>query len=257
MLLTKGSSVTGIYCLLLILAAVPSFSQNADSAKKILHFGGTITATQNGISLIPSFSLNRPAVMFDFNMGGKKLTFEPFLRFGTNGKPWAFVFWFRYKVITGSKFKMSIGAHPSYVFRNISNPPLPDAVQVSRFAAIDFTPTYVVAKNISAGIYYLTSLGIDKSSVRYTHFVTLNANFSHLKIAGNLYAKFNPQFYYLNMAGSDGYYFTHSFTLAHEKFPLSLQTIMNKAIRTNIAGNGFIWNLSLIYSFNKNYTMNK
>ncbi len=253
----KESALSIFQCLLLILSVAATQAQQKDSVQRMVHFGGTITATQNGISLIPSFSLNRPAVMFDFNMGGKKLTFEPFLRFGTNGKPWAFVFWFRYKVITGSKFKMSIGAHPSYVFRSISNPPVPDAVQVSRFAAIDFTPTFVVAKNISAGVYYLTSLGIDKSSVRYTHFVTLNANFSHLKIAGNLYAKFNPQLYYLNMAGSDGFYFTHSFTLAHEKFPVSLQTIMNKAIRTNIAGNGFIWNLSLIYSFNKNYSMNK
>ncbi|MBY0479333.1 MAG: hypothetical protein K2Q24_16920 [Chitinophagaceae bacterium] len=251
--ITKEFTSATMLSLLFMLTAATTLGQQKDSIPRMVHFGGTITATQNGISLIPSFSLNRPAVLFDLNMGGKKLTFEPFLRFGTNGKPWAFVFWFRYKVATGNKFKMSIGAHPSYVFRNISNPPVPDAVQVSRFAAIDFTPTFIVAKNISVGVYYLTSKGIDKSSVRYTHFITLNANFSHLKIAGKVYAKFNPQVYYLNMAGSDGFYVTHSLTLAHEKFPVSLQTIMNKAIRTEIAGNSFVWNLSAIYSFNKNY----
>jgi hypothetical protein len=243
-----------IQCLVLLLfIAVQAFSQNTDTINPVRHFGGTITATQNGISLIPSFSLNRPAVMFDFNMGGKKLTFEPFLRFGMNGKPWSFIFWFRYKIATGDKFKMSIGAHPSYVFRTISNPQVADAVQVSRFAAVDFTPTIVVGKNISTGVYYLFSKGLDPSSVRYTHFITLNANFSHIGLGKTLYAKFSPQFYYLNMAGKDGLYFTHALTLAANKFPLSIQTIMNKAFRTEIAGNNFVWNASIIYSFNKNY----
>ena len=244
---------TTLLCLLLLLAVIPSFSQHNDSTGKIAHFGGTITATQNGISLIPSFSLNRPAVMFDFNMGGKKLTFEPFLRFGMDGKPWAFIFWWRYKVVTGDKCKMSIGAHPSFVFRTISNQPVPDAVQVSRYAAIDFTPTVTVAKNINLGVYYLFSKGLDKSSVRYTHFITANANFSHIGLGKTLYVKFVPQIYYLNMAGRDGFYLTHSLTLAANKFPISLQTIMNKAIRTEIAGNSFVWNASVIYSFNKNY----
>ncbi|MBP6686424.1 MAG: hypothetical protein KA160_01095 [Lacibacter sp.] len=249
----RNTVYTPLLCSLLLFTGLSSVAQNSDSTKKNVHFGGTITATQNGISLIPSFSLNRPAVMFDFNMGGKKLTFEPFLRFGTNGKPWSFIFWWRYKVVTGNKFKMSIGAHPSFVFRTISNPPVPDAVQVSRFAAIDFTPTVTVAKNINVGVYYLFSKGLDKSSVRYTHFITANANFSHIGLGKMLYIKFVPQIYYLNMAGRDGFYVTHSLTLAANKFPISLQTIMNKAIRTEIAGNSFVWNASVIYSFNKNY----
>ena len=244
------------YCiqlLCLLITTVQSFSQVADSTKPVHHIGGTVTATQNGISLIPSFSLNKPAVMFDFNIGGKKLTFEPFLRFGMDGKPWSFIFWWRYKLATGDKFKMSIGAHPSFVFRTISNPQVPDALQVSRFAAFDLTPSYSVVKNTTVGVYYLFSKGLDASSVRYTHFVTLNANFSHIDLGKTLYAKYVPQVYYLNMAGRDGLYVTHSLTLAANKFPLSVQTIMNKALHTELAGKNFVWNASVIYSFNKNY----
>lgn len=240
-----------LLCLLFI--AVQAFSQANDSSKPVQHFGGTVTATQNGISLIPSFSLNKPAVMFDFNMGGRKLTFEPFLRFGMNGKPWSFIFWWRYKLATGDKFKMSIGAHPSFVFKTISNPQVPDAMQVSRFAAFDLTPNYKIAKHTTVGVYYLFSKGLDASSIRYTHFVTINANFSHIGLGKTLYAKFVPQVYYLNMAGRDGFYVTHSLTLAANKFPLSLQTIMNKALRTELPGKNFVWNASIIYSFNKNY----
>lgn len=252
----KDTVFAPLLCLLLLFEAAPSFSQTSDSAKKITHFGGTITATQNGISLIPSFSLGRPAVMFDLNVGSKKLTFEPFFRFGMNGKPWSFIFWWRYKFINNSRFRMSVGVHPSYVFRTVSmnnNGTAVDINRADRYAAMDLTPSVVVSKNTTIGVYYLYSHGLDKTSVQNTHFITLNANFSHLKLAGKVYAKFNPQLYYLNMAGTDGFYATHSLSLAHEKFPLSIQTIMNKAIRTNIPGRSFVWNASLIYSFNKNY----
>jgi hypothetical protein len=228
----------------------------SDSIPKTVHFGGTITATQNGISLIPSFSLGRPAVMFDLNMGGKKLTFEPFLRFGMDGKPWAFIFWLRYKFVNNSKFRMSMGAHPSYVFRTVPmtmNGTTVNINRADRYAAMDLTPSFVVAKNTTVGVYYLYSHGLDKTSVQNTHFITLNVNFTHIKLAGSIYAKFNPQLYYLNMAGKDGFYATHSFTLAKEKFPLSLQTVMNRAFKTEIAGNRFVWNMSLLYNFNKNY----
>jgi hypothetical protein len=242
--------------MLCILFSSTIAAQTKDSAQRISHFGGTITATQNGISLIPSFSLGRPAVMFDLNMGGKKLTFEPFLRFGMDGKPWAFIFWFRYKFINTSKFRMSIGAHPSYVFRTIDMNTNGTTIKINRadrYTAMDLTPTVVVSKNTTFGVYYLYSHGLDKTSVQNTHFVTLNANFTHIKLAGNFYGKFNPQLYYLNMAGKDGFYATHSFTVAHNKFPLSVQTVMNRAFKTEIAGDRFVWNMGLLYNFNKNY----
>lgn len=245
---------------LLLLLTCNIFSQTPDSTKPVSHFSGTITATQNGISLIPSFSLGAPAVMFDLNVGGKKLTFEPFFRFGTNGKPWSFVFWWRYRLVNTPKFKMSVGAHPSYVFRTITIDDNGTPVTINRadrYAAMDITPSYFISKNTSIGVYYLYSHGLDKTSVQNTHFITINANFSHINLPGKLYARFNPQVYYLNMSGRDGFYITHSLTLARNNFPFSVQTIMNKVIRTDIAGKNFVWNASLIYSFNKSYVRKK
>jgi hypothetical protein len=237
-----------------------SYSQSKDSSKPVSHLGGTITATQNGISLIPSFSLGKPAIMFDLNAGGSKLTFEPFFRFGTDGKPWSFIFWWRYKLVNNKKFRMSAGAHPSYVFRSVTadnNGTKEKINRADRYAAVDIAPNYFISPNTSIGIYYLYSHGLDKTSVQNTHFITLNANFTHIKLAGRFYAKFNPQVYYLNQAGRDGFYFTHSLTLAHTNSPFSIQTIMNKVIRTNISGHDFVWNASLIYHFNKNYVRHK
>jgi hypothetical protein len=58
-----------------------------------------------------------------------------------------------------------------------------------------------------------------------------------------------PQFYYLNIDKQDGFYFTSTVTLFKKDFPMSLQSIINKIITTNIAGKNFVWNVTLFYSF--------
>jgi len=66
--------------------------------------------------------------------------------------------------------------------------------------------------------------------------------------------RFNSQVYYLKMDVYDGYYLNATLTLVNRKFPLSVSTLINKAIKTEIpVGEDFLWNVSLIYTFNKNY----
>lgn len=48
-----------------------SFSQNTDGTKVTSNFGGAITVTNNGISFIPTFSLGKPAAIFDMSVGRK------------------------------------------------------------------------------------------------------------------------------------------------------------------------------------------
>jgi len=63
-----------------------------------------------------------------------------------------------------------------------------------------------------------------------------------------------PQVFYINQDGKDGYYVNSTFTLAKQDFPLSVSSIINKEVRSNIPGSkDFIWNVSPVYSFNKNY----
>jgi hypothetical protein len=231
-----------------------TFAQpSIDSTKNPVHFGGTLTATQNGISLIPSFSLGKPALMFDLNAGGKRLSFEPFFRFSMAGKPWAFIFWWRYKLVEQKKFRLGVGAHPSYVFRNIKDNNGTASIQASRYAAAEIAPNYLFAKNISAGFYYLYSHGLDKTSVQNTHFVTANLNFLHVGISRLFYLKFNPQLYYLWQDNKNGFYATYTLTLLSPKSPFAIQTIMNKAIRSDIPAKNFVWNASLLYNFNHYY----
>ena len=235
-------------------------TQKADSTKPIAHFGGAVTITNKGISLIPTFTLGKPAAIFDMNVGKGKLSFEPQFRFALSGKPWSIIFWWRYKLANTAKFRMNIGAHPSMVFKTISatvNGKAMDVIQTHRYFATEVSPNYFVTKNTSIGMYYLYSHGLDEGTTGNTHFITLNSNFSHIKISEQFFAKFNPQVYYLKQDAKDGVYFTSTVTLAKKNFPFTLQSIMNKVISTNIPSQNFVWNVSLVYSFNKNYVSRK
>ena len=247
----------GSLLLTLFLTASISFAQETTNSNAIDHVGGAVTVTNNGISLLPSFSLGRPAAMFDLNVGNKKLTFEPQFRFGLDGKPWSFIFWWRYKLVQNEKFRLSVGAHPSVVFRPISlliNGVENETFYVQRYVAAEIAPNYFITKDISVGVYYLHSNGLDKGAIRETNFITINSNFSNIKLSDQFYFKFNPQVFYLKMDEQDGYYATATLGLAKKDFPLSIQSILNQAIKSNIVSKSdFVWNVSLIYSFRNDF----
>jgi hypothetical protein len=233
------------------------FSQETTSEKPIIHFNVAITATTNGISPIPTFTLGKPALISVFSIGGKKLSFDPEFRFASNGKPWSYVFWLRYKLIQSKKFSMGIGAHPAFAF--IATPLKKDSVAQTyivthRFFATEITPTYHFTKNISAGIYYLNAHGLDDYAIQNTHFVSLHAGISNIKVSDNLALKFNPQVFYLKLDKKEGYYFSSSLTLSKKESPFSISGMVNKVIDTQISGKDFNWNLGLTYAIHKKYS---
>ncbi len=231
-----------------------SFAQSPDNKSVANNFGGAVTMTNNGISFIPTFSLGKPAVIFDMAVG-HKLTFEPQFRFSLKGKPWSFLFWWRYKVLGTDKFFFNTGAHLGLAYKTIgvsANGETKDVQTVNRYLAAELSPNYGLTKNISIGVYYLYSRGIDPDATRNTHFLTLNANFSDVKLSGQYYMKLVPQVYYLRMNQYDGYYLTSSVTLAKRNSPFSISGMFNKIIQTDIsASKNLVWNASIVYRFKK------
>ena len=232
-------------------------SPEIDSTKKEFYVKGGVTITNKGISYIPNLSLGKPAIIFDLSMGNKKLSFEPQLRFALNGEPWSFLFPVRYKIKSKGKFQITTGINPLMNFKNVTytvnGVSYTDLVN-RRYLGGELKPNYFFTKNISAGVVYLYFCGVSDRAVKSTHFVSLNTNFTNIKLGRIFFAKFNPQIYYLNQDNKEGYYFNAVLTLLKRNFPLSVQTNINTAIQTNISGSEiFIWNVSLIYSLNKIY----
>lgn len=245
-----------VFILLMVFAHL-SFSQPTDSTKTISQFSGKVFLTQNGISLIPSFSLNKPALLFNLTIGNERLTFEPDIRFSLEGKPWTFIFWWRYKAIHNDKFSLRVGTHPALNFRTIpvvSNGTTKEVIETRRFLAGEIAPTFSVTKNFAVGPYYLYARGLDDSQ-KNTHFVVLNTAFSNLNLSKTIHLSVFPNVYYLKMDERDGFYVSSSFRIAKKGFPISLESIVNKIIESEISPEqDFVWNVSLVYSFNKRYT---
>jgi hypothetical protein len=235
-----------------------SCSQNADSTTEISHFSSAVSITNNGISLVPTFSLGKPAAMVNLSIGTERISFEPDLRVSLEGRPWSFIFWLRYKILMKNRFRLSVGAHPALNFITetfLVNGAPTEKIVAQRFLAGEIVPSYAISKNVSIGMYYLYGRGMEATGLKNGHFITLNSSFSNIKIAGEFFMQFNPQVFYLKLDKQDGFYFTSTITLAKRNFPFSLQSIINKTIQTNIVGSkNLVWNATLIYSFNREYT---
>jgi hypothetical protein len=231
-----------------------SFAQKIDSVKNPGFLSGSAGVTSNGISLIPSFSLDKPAAIFDFSIGKSKFSFDNEFTFSLKGKPWYFLFWPKYKLAITPRFRMDIGAQYSLTFRNIVLSANGDSSEVSvadRYVVGTIVPNYFITQNFSIGIFYLYAHGLDPSTVNRMNFVTINANFSNIKLGRKIFMGIAPQFYYLSQDQKDGYYFTSAFSINKRDFPLSISGVINKVIDTKIPSKDFVWNITLIYFFGR------
>lgn len=244
---------------ILVVVSFAAPAQTIDSTQTPRFFRGQITATNNGVSLIPSFSLGRPAVLFDLNVGKGRLSFDPMLRFGMDGKPWTFVFWWRYKLIQQKKFTLALGAHPSVVFRDVSvlnNGIQKEYLTAQRYFAWEVSPTYVVNKTVNFSLYYLGSRGLTKDIVQNTTFFAVRSGIT-LPLSSKFTLGLIPQAYYLKMDSRDGTYINATVNLFKNRFPISFNTVVSKALQTEIAGKNFLWSVGLVYNINKTYLKTK
>lgn len=169
------------------------------------------------------------------------------------GKPWAFIFWWRYDLpTTDSRLSVTVGAHPALIFRTIPASPAPgatDTIIAQRYVAAELSPKYSLTDHVSVGAYYLFGHGLESEGVRNTHFVNVNASLTDLALTEQLFFELSPRVYYLRMDDVGGYYATATGSFHWRDFPLYLESLVNRVISTDIVANSFVWNVSLVYSF--------
>ncbi len=248
------------FLLLIFLAVLQSAHAQAEAgAEHTYHFDGSVSITNNGFSFIPTFSLGKPALVADLSMGGDRFSFDPQFRFDLAGlKPWSFIFIWRYKLIRTGRFQLKVGAHlPALSFRPKTidmDGETKEGLVPYRFITPELIPSYTISEHITLGMYYIYGLGLEKQDqTRHTHFLSLRAYFNRLHLTKQLYLNVNPQFYYLSMDGIDGVYTALSLGLAHGKIPLSITSMMNFKLESEVPSKDFDWNISLVYSFSNRF----
>ena len=239
-------------CILFIFISSIIFSQDSNNVNLINHISGRIATTNNGISLIPTFSLGKPALLFTLSLGKNKLSFEPDFNFSLEGKPWSMLFWFRYKMVQRDNFSMRLGINPNFNYRTITtynNGISKNLIETRRFLAGEVMPIYSLSKNFKVGIYYIYAFGFDDSS-KHTNFLVFNTFFPSIPISNKIDLGIFPNIYYLKMDELEGSYFSSTFRLTKKNSHFSFESIINKMIDSEILPDrDFDWNVSLVYSF--------
>jgi hypothetical protein len=223
----------------------------------ISHFSGNVSVTNNGLSLIPAFSLNRPAAIFELSLGGERLSFDPEMRFALDGQPWSFIFWWRYKIIKSDKFKLHIGAHPAFIFENKmvdnGNGVMIESMEAKRFFAGEISPSYNFNENNKITFLYLQGRSLGKVPFALNQFVAFGTAHTNLRLSEKFFLNAKPQVFYLKMNEKDGYFASGSFLIGKKDFPVSIGSIISKKIISEIEVDNWIWNISLVYSFNNEF----
>lgn len=236
------------------------FCQRPDSTKQTLNFKGTISATNNGFSLVPTFTLGKPALVTMFSVSGRRrFSFEPEFRYSLEDfKPWSFIFIWRYQLIRKEKFQLKIGTHlpalnfttPTVVINGVEE----DIIKARRFFPVfEAIPTYKISENFSLGMYAQYGRGLEKEVTSKIYFISLRPSFNQIPLTKQLFLRIYPQFYYLKIGSNDGLYVASNLALAHKNFPISISTMMNKSIETKINAKKFDWSLNLNYTFGNSY----
>lgn len=232
-------------------------AQEKDSTiAKVSRFGGAVTIQSKGISTIPNLTLGEPAMVFDMSVG-RRLSFEPQFRFSLEGKPWAMVFWFRYKVLNGNKLTMDARVNTSLSFKSYTDAsfnPSQELIRATRYMAAALSPNYQFNKYLGTGMYLFYTRGIEKYITQNTYMVSLRPSISNIPVTKNIKGRIGPEVYYLKMDDKDGVYLNATFLITKKDFPLSVSGLINKALKSNIQSEyNLLWNVGLIYSFNKAY----
>jgi hypothetical protein len=256
-------SISKLILVLILVSFLPisGFSQQKDTTQKVIIFSGTLGITNNGFSIIPTFSLNSPASIIQLSWRKNKFSIDPDMRLSPDARKGGMLFWFRYHAIEKKKFSLRVGVHPAFSFqlkKITENGVTSEITQLLRFFAWEFTPNYQISKHLGVGLYYLQGNGLQKYGPQRSHFVNFNTRISNIKLSKDFRFSLIPAIYYLRLDKYEGVYYTAVGILSNTKWPISLQSAFNKTIKSNLPGNkDFIWNVSLNYRFRKELVAKK
>lgn len=250
-----------LYTVTLSLAQTDSTSVGSDARQRdsTFYYRADLTVTNNGFAIIPAFALGAPAFYVDMRMGNKRLSFEPLFRFSLEGRPWSFVFIYRYKLIDQSRFRLTLGSHLpglNFVKRPVAIDGIIEELSVARrFLALEVIPSYTITEHFSLGVYYLRGRGFQQHGPQNTNYLTFQTQFTNVPLGKKLYLNVTPQVFYLKVDQNDGVFFNATGSLGIKDFPLSISGLFNKVLAGNVEANAVDWNVGLVYTLDRKFSL--
>lgn len=177
------------------------------------------TGTNNGISIVPAFSLGRPALMYQgaFMQSSGKVRLEPEIRMSYDGEPWSTLLWARYILPKAGKWQFTAASHYALLFapeENYINGVLTRSYSANRYLGFQATAGRPLTEKVNLSAFSLVAIGWFKgASPRPVQLHSVGLGLPSAKVG-----KFNvhvvPQVYYLDLAAEKGVFYAANWSIS-------------------------------------------
>lgn len=124
-----------------------------DSSKSSFVYSGNLSYTNNGFSIIPTFSFNSPAINTQMSWKKKDFSIEPDIRVAPDLTKGSMLLWFRYALVKKSNFSLRVGVHPAmnwFPKKITENAIESELYQLRRFFAWELAPNVKINEHNSS-----------------------------------------------------------------------------------------------------------
>ena len=223
--------------------------EKSDTARAKLKFNGSLSLNSNGIAPVPSFSLDKPAIMGAFNLTWNRFSYDPLIAYGLDMQPWIIDNWLHYRIINRPSFQLRTGVDFSMFFSEYNDQDY-KVLQGQQYIAFEIAAIYKVSTVSSFSFMYWNDNGQGDGTIR-GHFFDLVYDRSDINAGKFLHLSVNCQLFYINYTGNnDGLFISPRIAASYNKVPVSIFFQATQALASNIEPfPGFKWNLGMAYSF--------
>lgn len=236
--------------IILLCFCTVSFSvENSDTLISRLKASCSVSLNSNGIASIPSFSLDKPAIMASVTLAKGRFSYDPTLAYGLDLRPWFIDNWLHYRIIIKPKFELRTGFNIS----TFGSKYLLDEGSIheaQRYLAFELSGTYKLTSKSFLSLSYWNDRGQEPGTIK-GHFFSIVGDRSDIMLGEKVSLAANVMIFYINYTGNeDGLFISPKISAFVKDIPFSLFFQGTQAIQSNINPfPRFRWNVGLSYTF--------
>jgi hypothetical protein len=213
----------------------------------------SFNATNNGVSIVPAFTLGRPAFIYTSSFGNGTFRIEPEVRMSYDFEPWTVLCWGRYILPSKSKWNFTLASHYALLFAPLETPTntgIDRSYNAHRYLAGQITASRPLGGGYTFRYFALTAHGWFEGANPY--FTTLNSvglGMPELR-RNKLKVQLAPQLYTLNFLGSAGFFYSTNYALRWDQSKWSLTGMISQPLvkEASLTVAPVVWNVGLTYN---------
>lgn len=235
-----------IYIVLMLCAFLQVWGQKKDT----ISVTGNIQFTNNGVSPVPAFALNEPAVIGVYTIKKGKFYHQAILSFEWNAKPWNTLYRFGYDVLENEKWKFSAASYLSIYYARRDIPYQKEEIQIQRYHDFELyvTRKFGPKSALTTTIWY--EHAIDQVGIPNAQLIMSTYSLSEMNLGSKLQASFSTSaFYVQNAWGFKGMFVSENLKVHPNDWKFNLFLQATEPIPLPGLQGKFLWNTGVNFPF--------